>query len=63
MMPDDVLFNATESQLRNVLALARIPNTKLKALFKEEGRLSAKAERDEAQGEAGFRALKVVPIR
>jgi hypothetical protein len=50
----DPLFNATESQLRNVLALANLPDAKLKELFEREAKMAAKESR---------RFSNVVPIR
>ena len=39
---DDLLCNATESQLRNVLALANVSDAELIALFEREQQMTAK---------------------
>jgi hypothetical protein len=42
MQVDDLLCNATEAQLRNVLAMVRLPDAELVALFSREQKMAAK---------------------
>jgi hypothetical protein len=39
---DDLLCNASESQLRNVLAMVKIPDAELIALFEREEKTAAR---------------------
>ena len=53
MMPDDLLFNASEAQLRNVLAMISrsMPDTELIALFEREEKMTAREAREEREAE------------
>lgn len=46
MSIDDLLCTATESQLRNVLAMSNLSDSELLALFERERSLSAKESGD-----------------
>jgi hypothetical protein len=53
-MIDELLCNASEAQLRNVLAMANVSEVELVALFEREAKMAAKESR---------RFGNVVPIR
>ena len=42
MRVDELLCNATETQLRNVLAMANVPDGELVALFEREREMTAR---------------------